>query len=72
MLTLCPSSDIIHIVADSEATRYQRKCECAGTGRQARLRGVCQSTYGFKSRHSHHLLKCETNKYADVAEWQTR
>ena len=30
------------------------KCECAGTGRQARLRGVCRMTYGFKSRHSHH------------------
>ena len=28
-------------------------CECAGTGRQARLRGVCCTTYGFKSRHSH-------------------
>ena len=30
------------------------KCECAGIGRQARLRGVCFTTYGFKSRHSHH------------------
>ena len=29
------------------------ECECAGTGRQARLRGVCRSTYGFKSRLSH-------------------
>ena len=29
-------------------------CECAGIGRQARLRGVCFTTYGFKSRHSHH------------------
>ena len=28
-------------------------CECAGTGRQARLRGVCLMAYGFKSRHSH-------------------
>ena len=28
-------------------------CECAGIGRQARLRGVCQPTYGFKSHHSH-------------------
>ena len=28
-------------------------CECAGIGRQARLRGVCCMTYGFKSRHSH-------------------
>ena len=24
-------------------------CECAGIGRQARLRGVCCTTYGFKS-----------------------
>ena len=31
-------------------------CECAGTGRQARLRGVCCMTYGFKSRHSHQSL----------------
>ena len=46
---------IILSVADSDATRRKRECECAGTGRQARLRGVCQSTYGFKSRHSHHL-----------------
>ena len=29
------------------------KCECAGIGRQARLRGVCFTTYGFKSHHSH-------------------
>ena len=55
MLTTFPLFDIILVVADSEATRYERECECAGTGRQARLRGVCQSTYGFKSRHSHHL-----------------
>ena len=34
--------------------------------------GVCQSTYGFKSRHSHHLLNVDTIEYADVAEWQTR
>ena len=46
---------IILYVADSDATRRKSECECAGTGRQARLRGVCQSTYGFKSRHSHHL-----------------
>jgi len=28
-------------------------CECAGIGRQARLRGVCLMAYEFKSRHSH-------------------
>ena len=27
---------------------------CAGIGRQARLRGVCQQTYGFKSHQPHH------------------
>ena len=32
-----------------------KKCECAGIGRQARLRGVCCKTYGFKSHHSHQL-----------------
>ena len=31
--------------------------ECAGIGRQARLRGVCGDAYGFKSRHSHHKIK---------------
>ena len=31
-------------------------CECAGIGRQARLRGVCFTTYGFKSRHSHQII----------------
>ncbi len=30
-----------------------RICESAGTGRQARLRGVCQPTCGFKSHLSH-------------------
>ncbi len=29
-------------------------CESAGTGRQARLRGVCQLTWEFKSPLSHH------------------
>ncbi len=28
-------------------------CESGGIGRRARLRGVCSSTYGFKSRLSH-------------------
>ena len=30
-------------------------CESAGTGRQARLRGVCQPTWEFKSPLSHHI-----------------
>ena len=29
---------------------------CAGIGRQARLRGVCQQTYGFKSHQPHQIL----------------
>ena len=29
------------------------ECECAGIGRQARLRGVCCMTYGFKSHLPH-------------------
>ena len=32
------------------------KCEHAGIGRQARLRGVCQPTCGFKSHCSHQIL----------------
>ena len=36
-----------------ERLKVNMICECAGTGRQARLRGVCQPTYGFKSHHSH-------------------
>ena len=31
------------------------QCECAGIGRQARLRGVCRETYGFKSHYSHQV-----------------
>ena len=31
--------------------------ESAGTGRQARLRGVCQPTWEFKSPLSHHKRK---------------
>ena len=31
-------------------------CESAGTGRQARLRGVCQPTWEFKSPLSHQLV----------------
>ena len=41
-------------------------CECAGIGRQARLRGVCFTTYGFKSRHSHHrkdLIPCVSSLF---------
>ena len=50
--------------------RETRICECAGTGRQARLRGVCRTTYGFKSRHSHHLLSGQdkVNRCARVVE----
>ena len=32
-------------------------CEHAGTGRQARLRGVCLITYGFKSHCSHQKMQ---------------
>ena len=45
--------DIILIV-ELRNRQKSNKCECAGIGRQARLRGVCFTTYGFKSRHSHH------------------
>ena len=45
-------------------------CASAGTGRQARLRGVCCMTYGFKSRLAHHLnrgrnleFKSETSEF---------
>ena len=44
--------DIILIV-ELRNRQKSNKCECAGIGRQARLRGVCFTTYGFKSRHSH-------------------
>jgi len=37
-------------------------CECAGIGRQARLRGVCCMTYGFKSRHSHQVKNDMTDR----------
>ena len=48
----------------------EEKRECAGTGRQARLRGVCQQTYGFKSRHSHHFPSAirKVNRRARVVE----
>ena len=42
--------------------KLDKLCECAGTGRQARLRGVCCMTYGFKSRHSHF-----ENPFAEVS-----
>lgn len=38
-----------------EFSEKNSKCGSAGIGRQARLRGVCFTTYGFKSRHSHHM-----------------
>ena len=46
--------------------KVRDKCECAGIGRQARLRGVCFTTYGFKSRHSHHrkdLIPCVSSLF---------
>ena len=36
--------------------RPRRISESAGTGRQARLRGVCQPTWEFKSPLSHHVV----------------
>ena len=55
----------------------REKCECAGIGRQARLRGVCFTTYGFKSRHSHHrkdLIPCVSSLFyfmqaSDAGTW---
>ena len=41
---------------------HLKKRECAGIGRQARLRGVCGNAYGFKSRHSHQ----KTSSFDDV------
>ena len=41
-------------------------CESAGTGRQARLRGVCQPTWEFKSPLSHHnrtLIRIRLGSY---------
>ena len=37
-----------------QSTRVSVICESAGTGRQARLRGVCQPTWEFDSPLSHH------------------
>ena len=45
-----------HIIFIAVAWQQRWICECAGIGRQARLRGVCLMAYGFKSRHSHHNL----------------
>ena len=39
----------------SKSLETANKRECAGIGRQARLRGVCCITYGFKSHYSHHI-----------------
>jgi len=38
---------------DKIGQQKNRICEHAGTGRQVRLRGVCQPTCGFKSHCSH-------------------
>ena len=57
--------DIILIV-ELRNRQKSNKCECAGIGRQARLRGVCFTTYGFKSRHSHHrkdLIPCVSSLF---------
>ena len=56
VLTFVNYGGIITLVDWEETISIQKLniSECAGIGRQARLRGVCFTTYGFKSRHSHH------------------
>ena len=64
MLDISAQSAIISTVLKSEDFAGSEKafngaelsdgiCESAGTGRQARLRGVCQPTWEFKSPLSH-------------------
>ena len=53
LLTKRPISSKITIVV----------CGRAGIGRQARLRGVCQPTYGFKSHRPHQIQKSESDVY---------
>ena len=64
MLDISAQSAIISTVLKSEDSAGSEKafngaelsdgiCESAGTGRQARLRGVCQPTWEFKSPLSH-------------------
>ena len=66
MLDISAQSAIISTVLKSEDFAGSEKafngaelsdgiCESAGTGRQARLRGVCQPTWEFKSPLSHHI-----------------
>ncbi len=50
-LTNSDRSDII--IKLTTSAHQQNICGSAGTGRQARLRGVCFTTYGFKSRLPH-------------------
>ena len=47
-LTSTKAGDIIKKLARSNLI-----CGSAGIGRQARLRGVCRTTYGFKSHLPH-------------------
>ena len=42
------------IITHALSVAYKWICESAGTGRQARLRGVCQPTWEFKSPLSHY------------------
>ena len=64
MLDISAQSAIISTVLKSEDSAGSEKafngaelsdgiCESSGTGRQARLRGVCQPTWEFKSPLSH-------------------
>ena len=67
LLTKGGTPAIIYFVAERRSGSPSKdQCECAGTGRQARLRGVCFTTYGFKSRHSHHrkdLIPCVSSLF---------
>ena len=67
MLDISAQSAIISTVLKSEDNAGSEKafngaelsdgiCESAGTGRQARLRGVCQPTWEFKSPLSHQRI----------------
>ena len=46
-------SRISVIITHALNVAHKKICESAGTGRQARLRGVCQPTWEFKSPLSH-------------------
>ena len=45
-------------------------CESAGTGRQARLRGVCQPTWEFKSPLSHQCRKLKSLRHFFRVWWE--